>query len=227
MNLKAISKEVVSENDSKDFQYVDESSLNRLLTKHYKDGFIIITSYRNENDDTANKKSFEELKRTVRDNKYSFIPVWGAFIEDAETPDAREVKEPALIIPNHKVASTAPYPEDNLKELGIDLCKKYNQDSFLYKPAASTDKAYYIDKSGKVVTTFTNKTINYLTQIYFTKLFNTKSTKGDFSGKTDKRFTFTEQLYLNKSPRAMNEAIKRYGEHFFNLNNVGYIPPSH
>ena len=198
------------------YQIIDESTLNRILDKHFKDGFIIITAYRAENSSSENKKNFEQLKQIVRSNKYSFIPVYGGFIENLGTSDEKEVREPSLLIPNHIVASTKAYENINdLKELGIKLCKKYNQDSFLFQPTNS-NKSFYITKDGKIDMTFTGKNVNDLAQIYFTELSKSTAKHNKFN-KTNKRFTYTENLYLLASPTGLSEAIKRYGEQFFNL----------
>ena len=53
---------------------------------------------------------------------------------------------------------------------------------------------------------FTDKSINDLTQRYFTDIVKDKYKKG----LTTKRFTFTESIYLNKSPKSLSEAQKRY-----------------
>ncbi len=171
--------------ESSNLQTIDETSLNRLFDKHFKD---------------------------VRNAKYSFIPVYGGFIENKGTDSEVEVQEPALLVPNQKVASNVNYDTtDELKELGISLCKKYNQDSFLFKPQ-NDEKAYYIDKNGNVDMTFTGKAINDLTNDYFTKLHK------NAGNKTDKRFTFTEnKYYINHSPKSLSEAQMRYGEKFFSL----------
>ncbi len=203
-----------------DLQLV-ESSLNRLLTKHYSDGFIIVTSYRaDEKSIEQNNKDFAELKKLVVSKGYSFIPVYGGFIENKDTDTEREVREPALIIPNHKVGSTKEYDDDKgLYNLGLELIKRYNQDSFLYKPKGDSSESYYIDKTGNVDMTFNNKSINDLTNIYFTDL---SKKFGGKNNKTSKRFTFTENLYLKQSPVDLNSAKSRYGEQFFKITTPKY-----
>ncbi len=193
-------------------QNISETSLNRLFDKHYPDGFIIITSYRGDKTKEENNKTFEELKATIKGAKYSFIPVYGGFIENLVTDQETTVYEPALLVPNHIIGSVNTYDNSEaLKTLGLELCKKYNQYSILYKTKVDKNEAFYIDKEGNVDYTFTNKTINDLTQQYFTKL------NKDQVAKTDKRFTFTEEVYLSTSPKDTNEARKRHGEHFYNV----------
>jgi hypothetical protein len=74
----------------------------------------------------------------------------------------------------------------------------------------------YVDKIGTTVDTFTNKTVNDLTKIYFTDL--EKSFNKDSNvGKTLKRFTFSENMFLSESPKSFSEAMKRRGEQFFSI----------
>jgi hypothetical protein len=201
-------------------QYLVESSLNRILDTHTRNGYIIITSYwgGGEKSDQQNKSDFAQIKQDVRGYGFSYVPVFGGFVEDIGEPTEREVREPALFVPNYKVATNKPYDDDSLiRNMGIELSKKYNQDSFLYKPRDG-EKAYYIDKNGNVDMTFNNKTVNDLTQIYFTDLAKSHHAKGKNDkgfGKSTKRYSFTENIYLSKSPVDLNDAKKRYGELFF------------
>jgi len=199
------------------FQKVDESSLNKIFQKHYNDGFIIITSWRGEKSIEENNKDFNDLKGFVKNNKFSYIPVFGGFIENKDTDLEREVREPSLLVTNHEIGSNKVKQNDTvLFNLGIELCNKYNQDSFLFKPMSKEMTSYYIDKTGEIDMTFHNKTINDLTKIYFTDL--SKNIYNSIKDKTSKRFTFTESIYINNSPIDLNDAKKRYGEQFYNLN---------
>lgn len=205
---------------------INEASLNRILSKHYRDGFIIVTNIRNENSDAENKSGFEQLKGDVKSAGYSFIPVYGGFIENKDTEDEVEVEQASLFVPNHKVATTKEFDDSNsLKELGIQLSRKYNQDSFLYKPKGEDDESFFIDKNGNVDTKFSNKTLNDLTQIYFTRLTPSAVGSDKFLGnkgktdKADRRFTFSESIYINEPPKSNSEAVKRYGEQFFRINS--------
>jgi hypothetical protein len=201
-------------------QYLVESSLNRILDTHTKNGYIIISSYRggDEKSDEQNTEDFLKIKKDVREYGFSYIPVFGGFIENIGKSNEREVREPALFVPNYKVGTSSPFGDDSLiKRMGVELSKKYNQDSFLYKPRGG-EKAHYIDKNGNIEMTFNNKTVNDLTQIYFTDLAKNHYAKGKRDkglGKSTKRFSFTENVYLLKPPVDLNDAKKRYGELFF------------
>lgn len=209
----------------KDFtnkQQLVKEGLNRLLGKHTKNGYMIISSYRGGDEKTQeeNKRDFEELKKDVRRGGFSFVPVYGGFIENLGEVDEREVREPALFVPNYKVASISFYDDDNaLKDLGIMLSKKYNQDAFLFIPLGDDENAYYINKDGEVDMSFSGKTINDLSQMYFIELVKTPYKTGKLGGygKSSKRYSFTENLFVQNSPIDLNEARNRYGELFFNI----------
>jgi hypothetical protein len=98
-----------------------------------------------------------------------------------------------------------------LMQLGIDLSKQFNQDSFFYKPPADTDKnAYWIKQDGSIDMTFKDFTYNDISQIYYTQL----------AKKPQRRFTALPesfQFYLRKHPVSVSEARRRYGETFFNI----------
>jgi hypothetical protein len=201
-------------------QFFVERSLNRLLGTHTENGYIIITSYRGDKSDKQNKEDFAEIKKQIRQYGFSYVPVFGGFIENIDKPNQREVREPALFVPNYKVATISPFEDDSLmRKMCVVLAKQYKQDSFLYKPKGN-DNAYYITKNGDIDMTFKNKTVNDLTQIYFTDLAKSHHVKGkgknkEGFGKSTKRYSFTENVYLSKSPVDLNDAKKRYGELFF------------
>jgi hypothetical protein len=118
-----------------------------------------------------------------------------------------------LLIPNQKVGnSDKAHETDQLPELGKRLSKKYDQESFLYKPQGDEKKAYWIDRNGRVDYEFGNVTVNDLAQEFFTKLNNAKN-----SAKADRRFTFMNEIYLNKAPYSASEAYGRFGEQFYQV----------
>jgi len=207
---------------------IDETSLNRILSKHFKDGFIIITSERSEiTDPEESNKRFKQLKIDITNAGYSYIPVWGGFTEtNPETGEKYDNPslERALIVPNHKVNANEPYEDDSkLYDLGIRLTNKYNQECFLYKPQENNKnkdtRARFVDGNGNVIATFDSVSINDLTQKYFTKISKTpKKIKPDEKiRKTDKRFSFIEEnneIYFHKPPKNATEAYERFGEQF-------------
>ena len=107
---------------------------------------------------------------------------------------------------------------EELRQLGMELSAKYNQDSFLFKPPASEDSsAHWITRTGKKEMSFDDVVANDLEQIYFTKL-----------RKKPGRFSLTENsggqrkfaLYIPRAPRSVAEARSRYGEIFIKLEKL-------
>lgn len=195
---------------------VNEVTLNRILSKHFVDGFIIITADRSEITD-ANERNvrFKNLKTDITNAGYSHIPVYGGYKET--NPDTGEQYdassfERGLLVPNQKPLSNQSREDDQLVELGKKLATKYQQESFLYKPKGESTESYWIDASGNVTNKFNGVTINDVTQEFFTKLFHSKN-----SQKADRRFTMLPEVYLHKAPKNASEAYQRFGEQFFKL----------
>ena len=93
----------------------------------------------------------------------------------------------------------------------MELCKKYNQDSFLFKPPSNVDRnAYWITRNGDIDMTFNDVVPNDLEQIYFTKL-----------RKKSGRFSLTEgqepAIFIPRSPETTADARRRYGEIFIRI----------
>jgi hypothetical protein len=183
-----------------------------------------------------NKQNDKELKQQIRTSGYGYVPTWGGYKEKLKNPETREflvdpktgenlyadtkTPEPSYIVMARESATTVCRPKnpDRLKELGQKWCAQFNQDSFLWAPPISEDtNIYFITKDGNIDNTFEGPmSINDLTQEYYSQL-----RKGQ-----KRRFTVTESgnksidnfiFYMRDQPHGMDEAIRRYGEIFFNL----------
>ncbi len=189
-----------------------ETTLKKMLTKHSDAGYIIITAFRSEYEYKENVDRNNKLKADIDKSGYSYIPVWGGFVElHKPTKKLREVKERSFIVLNFKRGSTEMVGDSKeLKVLGQKLCKKYDQDSYLYKPQGTETKAYYLTGDGKVDQTFTSVSPTTSADIYFTNLV--KSSKKSVGTKS---FTYREGvIWLAQSPKSLAEAYKRMGEIF-------------
>ena len=160
MNWKKIDKKKV----------VKETSLNRLLNKHTDNGYVMISACRHdwsedplENREMNNIKT-KELKSDISDAGYQYIPVQCGFIED----DGTEVIEQSFIIVNYKNRSNDTGDFNELKELAIALCGKYNQDSVLV--VAPGAKPQYITRTGDVDMEFNDVSIRNNAEKYFTRI---------------------------------------------------------
>ena len=127
MRFKLVSKELLDEDFSK-YRKLDESTLNRLIKGHDKDGYVIISASRGDKTPSENNKRFDELKEKVWSLGYSYVPVFGGYKED----DFGEVLEKSLfVLPKNKRSGDIDLEKffSDMKELG----KEYEQDSVLVK----------------------------------------------------------------------------------------------
>lgn len=194
---------------------LNETTLKKMLTKHSDAGYIIITAFRGEFDYPQNVKRNQKLKADIDKSGYSYIPVWGGFIEtDSNTGEQKEVKERSFVVLNFKRGTNEPVGNtDGIMKLGKLLCKKYAQESYLYKPAGESTKSYYITSTGKVDMTFNSATPTKAVDMYFTNL--AKSSKKAVGNKA---FTYREGvIWMAKGPKSLFEAYKRMGEVFFDF----------
>ena len=218
-------------------QVLTEASLARVLDKYFDIGFMVITADRtceaekgsacNEEEiawaTDINKANEMGLKKDLAAAGFGYVPTYGGFRErvvDAETGEEKLIDNPepemSFIVPAQKRGSKGQGVGDaaDLKQLGMELSAKYNQDSFLFKPPASEDgSAYWITRSGKEEMSFDDVVANDLEQIYFTKL---RKKPGRFSLTEDQRFA----LYIPKSPKSASEARQRYGEIFIRVEKL-------
>jgi len=210
-------KEWIKEN----YQLLDEVHFSRVMTKYFDKGFIIVSAERTceaekgrkcsakemEHQQWTNKQNDKDIHWDFTRAKFGFVPVYGGYREKVSAPDGTEsfVAEPVIeksyIVPNNHENI------EDIKKLGMFLCKKYNQDSFLFKPPNAEDtKAYFVDRNGGVIDTFTGKTISDMTQQYYTHLRKENPVK---------RFSFKEWIhYVPESPDGATAARERYGEIF-------------
>lgn len=182
----------------------NETTINRLLNKHTDSGYVMVSACRNdwvphaEGDATGEKKNqemnnrkTEELKQDIYDSGFQYIPVRGGFIEQS-TGIPKE--EDSFIIVNYKRRTNRPEASMNeLTEIAVDLCGKYNQDSVLVVEPGKNPTYYRRD--GSIDFEFNGSlTVRDNAQQFYTRL-----------GK-GRKFTFIEAL---EQPHTMNGAISR------------------
>lgn len=218
-------------------QVLSEASLGRVLDKYFDIGFMVITADRTCEAEKGSACSEEEVNGQTKINKqnekslksdlaaagFGFVPTYGGFRERVVDPDTGEEKlidnpepEMSFIVPAQKRGSKGQGAGDaeELRQLGMELSARYNQDSFLFKPPASEDgSAYWITRSGKEEMSFDDVVANDLEQIYFTKL---RKKPGRFSLTEDQRFA----IYIPKAPKSAAEARQRYGEIFIRVEKL-------
>lgn len=210
-------------------QPITEADLSRIATDYMDDGFIIITSDRSCEaeqglpsgepcpEDLAaaqiqiNQENFPILQKAVRDAGFGYIPVLGGYKEQLPTEPGEPKQYVDTDEPENSLLIHSRKKPQELKDLGIELSKRFNQDSFFYKPPSDVDaKAYWIKQDGSIDMEFSDFSYNDISQIYYTQL----------AKKPHRRFTALPenfQFYLRKHPVSVSEARRRYGETFFNL----------
>lgn len=103
-------------------QRLTETTLNRLVTDHNK--YVIISASRGDKTIEENNRRFSELKNKVWKAGYSYIPVYGGYIEDSG-----EVYEKSLVVlPKNKDQDFSQLVDDM-----ISIGKYYEQEAILVK----------------------------------------------------------------------------------------------
>lgn len=205
MRFKLVSEELFEEDFSK-YRKLDESTLNRLIKGHDKDGYVIISASRGDKTPIENNRRFDELKGKVWSLGYSYVPVFGGYKED----DFGEVFEKSLfVLPKNKRSGNIDLEKffSDMKELG----KEYEQDSILVKYPDENPR--YLELStGELGAPFDGELLlNDVTQQYFTSLkkWNTDKYGDSIKGKPQ-RYTFTtNEVYLREQPKTISEAHRR------------------
>lgn len=131
--------DILKENNIDTFELEEAISHSRLLQyiSNPRHSFCIISANRNENDSTQNSRNNELLKNDILNYGFKFQEVEGGFIEtNKETKEKIQVKEDSVLVYNIP------------KKLAMELGKKYNQESILFKEA-KTNLFYYVHTDPK------------------------------------------------------------------------------
>lgn len=156
-----------------------------------------------------NNKRNTELKRLIRGENYSFVPVYGGY---KEVGSNNAKLEKSLIVFPFNIGKKE-YTDFNLffqtmLKFGYD----YDQDTILVKAPDSKPIYYDCIVGGTVGEEFSSSKLNDITQEYFTALKkyvdSHEDEKDGFIKKAPnskpQRFTFSE-VYMNKFPQSINE----------------------
>lgn len=198
-----------------------ETNAQRVIDRHSGNGYIIISACRGGNDfglDTNSQRGREKLNainntRTknllndIQNKGFSYTPCYGGFIENKGSENEESVYEQSFIVYANKRDGSVDF--DALRDFGLDMCGKYNQDAVLIK-FPDNPPAYY-NRSGENEYQFSdNVSINDVTQTYFTDLHaNTQGKIKD--GNKPTRFSFTE-CYIPPKPQCYSESHIRHAK---------------
>lgn len=183
-----------------------EMTVDRLLGKHYNNGFIIISASRSENGRELNNKLTKELISVLKNSPYSFVPVYGGYIENKGTPNEVTTYEASFIVLNFDKQGNET-DMNALIDFGKKLQVQFNQEDILVKEPNGTPR--YINQNGETSMEFNGDVkINDLTQEYFTSFIKSKNIANDQENRRKSRFTF-ESCYINPKPSTFSERVIR------------------
>jgi hypothetical protein len=185
-----------------------EITVNRLLGKHYNSGCAIVSASRFKNTNQENNQLTKELFLKLKNSNYSYIPVFGGFIENKGSENEQHVYEKSFLILNYNKEGEE-LPFQDLKNFALEICSEYNQDSVLLK--SPNGQPQTITKDGDLDMEFSGDIkINDLTQEYFTSFVKTRNVDKDNQDKRKQsRLTF-EGVYINPPPETYFERHARY-----------------
>lgn len=208
---------------------INEVNAKTLLDRHSENGFIVVSPCRgyadfdiDPNKPNASQKLAEinnqrikECISLIKQSGFSYTPVYGGFIENQGTENEQSVYERSFIIYNNKKSETIT-DFKKLYDFGIELARKYNQDSILVK--APNEPPRYITQNGDIDMEFSGKTtFNDLSQEYFTDLHKNTDKFKNIDNRKPTRFSYVES-YVNPGPQCYSEAHTR------SLNGEIFIP---
>jgi hypothetical protein len=195
-----------------------EARLARVMTKYMEDGFIILTSDRTCNAEKGrkctqeedeeqyqiNKQNYQDLVAAARSSGFGYIPAVGGYKEKVVDPETGEESLVDTANPENSIVIVSRGDIDALKDFGFEVARKYNQDSFFFKPPNSEDTgAYYLTQDGSVDMSFSSFKPEDIEQEFYTQL---KKDKRRFTALPERRVHFRE------NPGSVWEARRRYGE---------------
>ena len=117
-------------------EIIYESSLSRVwkFVEEDKYSFGIISPFRKTKTSKENEEDYQELKKLLKKLGYGYIELKGRYVEGGGIVDEKSFFVPSIT-----------------KKKLIELGKKYDQDSVIYK---DVNEFVEIDKNGKVITNF-------------------------------------------------------------------------
>lgn len=184
-------------------------ALYQLLDKHSENGYIIV-SLCNDEDDCVRK-----LITIFKKSPWSYMPVYGGFIENKGEENETVVYEKSFMIFNYDKKGN-PNKLDDLFNFGVELSEKFNQDSFLYHEPGKKPTYY---KYGKHISVFSDKMkFNDYAEMYFTDLHKNTHEYSGIAAKVT-RFKFIG-CYANPKPQVVCTRFMRdkAGEIFLGKN---------
>lgn len=192
---------------------LNEVTVNRLLGKHYDSAFVIVSASRPENTAQENNQLTKELLLKLKNNPYSYIPIFGQFITNKGSVNEQLFYETSFLILNFN-KDKEELPFEGLKTLGLEICSEFSQTTILVKSPDGNPKT--LTRNGEVDIEFSGSlVINDLTQAYLKSLIKARDTP-----KTNQSSFTLQRVYINPPPATYSERHIRYlsGEIFLSRN---------
>lgn len=193
-------------------QIIKEETVRRILDKHGKEGFVVISANRTGIPPMENNQNTRNLIQNIRLTGRSYLPVYGGYKGEDGVVDNFE---PSFVVFNYDRQGNK-LSFDELEKFAIEMCGKYNQDSVLVvRPG---DKAMYVRKDGSIsnIEGDEKPILNDPTQEYFTSLIKTQKMDKK-NPERSKRWTYNMnfneakdwELYANPDACTLNEMMIR------------------
>lgn len=174
-----INKKLCIINDDYHFDMDDSSNNMSRILNYQKTGAMIISAQRDENSTEENIENTKQLEKDIRSKGLGFRPCVGGFIENKDTPDESEVEEISFMIPKPQN-----WGDSEFLQFGLELCKKYNQESILViLPSINNGNPVYMKANTDIDMEFNNMRLTNPDDFAYTKLI-----KGNTPS-----FTFTQE----------------------------------
>ena len=201
---------------------INENDIKRIISTHSDNGYIVISPCRGGSDfgidagnsqadydklANINRKRVKSMVNDIKQSGFSYTPTYGGFIENVGSDNETNVYERSFIVYNKdKRGNNLNFGD--LYKFGLEMCRKYNQDSFLVQ--APNENPKYVTQDGSIDFEFSGgKVFNDISQEYFTDLHKNTHKNGDISNRKPTRFSFTE-AYVNPKPQCYSERHSRW-----------------
>ena len=194
---------------------IDETTLDRILKKHGKNGLINISANRSDMPQEDNIVNTKSLISDLKNSGYSYLTTYGGYRGKDGVEDDYE---PSFIVFNYTTNGEKRDFEE-LRRFAIHLCGKYNQDSVLIK--APNVNPIYVDRNGQKV----NKTESDIVwkndpkQEYFTSLKSQNEVDEEIRNKLMGKYK--TYCHKNNIPLTKSGFENFYNTHLNDIETIG------
>lgn len=195
---------------------MEKINLNRIITKHGDNGVINISACRSNLPPAVNDERTKSLLDDIRQSGFTYMPTYGGY-RNTDVGEEADY-EPSFIVFNYD-RQGQPISWEALRNFGLEMCRKYNQDSVLLK-APGQDPIYADANGNRVNDRQTDKVFkNDPEQPFFTSL----KSKEDVDKEIDAKLMSLYHKWQRETGKTLNkqelEKFKR--DHLKDVQNIG------